>query len=140
LGLGELVGFGVLGNGNDLNNDTFEDVTGFIPGTTVPFIIDSNGDIDVTGTAAQLTALGFLGDGDTDTPNDGFTNLGTLAASQCVSSEFIEDNFLDGETNGNLITNIDSDGNVIAAGTGNTFIRLHYTRKLISTLSFKGYH
>jgi len=29
---------------------------------------------------------------------------------------------LDGETNGNLITNIDSDGNVIAAGTGNTFL------------------
>ena len=122
LGLGDAVGFGTLGNGEDLNNGTFEDVTGFIPGTAIPFTVDSNGDIDVTATAAEFLALGFGNDGDTDTPNDGFTNLGTLAAQACLSSEFIEDGFLDGETNGNLITNIDSDGNEIAAGTGNTFI------------------
>lgn len=122
LGLGTLVGFGTLGNGNDLNNDTFEGFTGTIPNSTATFVIDNNGDIDVTATAADFAALGFLGDGDTDTPNDGFTNLGTLAAAACARSEFIESDFLDGETNGNLITNIDSDGNVIAAGTGDTFI------------------
>ena len=122
LGLGTLVGFGTLGGGNDLNNSTFEGVTGFIPGTTIPFVIDNNGDFDITGTAADFAALGFLNDGDTDTPNDGFTNLGTLAAAACARTEFVEDGFLDGETNGNLITNIDSDGNEIAAGTGNTFI------------------
>lgn len=125
LGLGTLVGFGVLGNGNDLNNDTFEDVTGFVPGTTVPFTIDSNGDIDVTGTAAELGALGFLNNGDTDTVNEGGglgSNLGPLVAAACAREGFVEDDFLDGETNGNLITNIDSDGNEIAAGTGNTFL------------------
>lgn len=122
LGLGTLVGFGTLGNGNDLNNNTFEGVTGFVPGTSIPFVIDNNGDFDITATAADFAALGFLDDGDTDTPNDGFTNLGTLVAAACQSDEFIEDNFLDGETNGDLITNIDSDGNVIADGTGDTFI------------------
>ncbi len=125
LGLGELVGFGVLGNGSDLDNSTFEGVTGFVPGTTVPFSIDSSGDIDVTATAAEFNALGFQNNSDTDTVNEsgaGGTNLGVLAAQACQSSEFIEDNFLDGETNGNLITNIDSDGNVIEQGTGNTFI------------------
>lgn len=122
LGLGTLIGFGTLSNGNDLNNDTFEGFTGTIPNSVATFVVDNNGDIDVTATAAELVALGFLGDGDTDTPNDGFTNLGTLAAAACARSEFVEDNFLDGETNGNLITNIDSDGNEVAAGTGNTFI------------------
>jgi len=81
-----------------------------------------NGDIDVTATAEEFVRLGFLNDGDTDTPNEGFSNLGALAAAACQADEFIEDNFLDGETNGNLITNIDSDGNEIAAGTGNTFL------------------
>ena len=125
LGLGELVGFGVLGNGNDLNNDTFEDVTGFVPGTTVPFTIDSNGDIDVTATAAEFLDLGFLNDNDTDTVNEASglgSNLGPLAAAACARDSFIESDFLDGEVNGNLITNIDSDGNVIDAGTGNTFL------------------
>jgi len=125
LGLGDLVGFGMLGNGNDLNNSTFEGVTGVVPGTTVPFVIDSNGDIDVTGTAAELVSLGFLNNGDTDTVNEAGglgSNLGALAAAACQRQGFVEDNFLDGETNGNLITNIDSDGNVIAAGTGNTFL------------------
>jgi len=125
LGLGDLVGFGELGNGNDLNNNTFEGVTGFVPGTTIPFVIDNNGDFDITGTAAELAPLGFLDDGDTDTVNEAGglgSNLGPLAAAACARDGFVEDGFLDGETNGNLITNIDSDGNVIAAGTGNTFL------------------
>lgn len=88
----------------------------------VPFSQDGNGDFDVTGTAEQLAALGFGADGDTDTPNEGFTNLGTLAAAACMRSEFVESGFLDGEINGNLITNVDSDGNVLENGTGNTFI------------------
>jgi len=125
LNLGNEVGFGVLGNGNDLNNSTFEGVTGFVPGTTVPFIIDSNGDIDVTGSAAELAGLGFLNDNDTDTVNEAGglgSNLGVLAATACQREGFVEDNFLDGETNGNLITNIDSNGDEIEPGTGNTFI------------------
>ena len=122
LGLGTLVGFGTLGNGNDLNNSTFEGITGTVPNSGATFVIDNNGDFDITGTAAEFAALGFLDDGDTDTPNDGFTNLGTLAAAACARSEFVEDDFLDGETNGDLITNVDSDGNVIAQGTGSTFI------------------
>ena len=106
----------------DLSNDSFEGFSGTVPNSTATFVIDNNGDIDVTATAAEFNRLGFANDGDTDTPNDGFTNLGTLAAAACLRDEFVEDNFLDGETNGNLITNIDSDGNVIEAGTGNTFI------------------
>ncbi len=124
LGLGDAVGFGTLGGGNDLNNDTFEDVTGFVPGTTIPFTVDSNGDFDITATAAQFAQLGFGDDGDTDTPNEGFTNLGTLAAAACANSEFPEDDFLNGEINGNLVTNIDSDGNVLPVGTGDTFTTL----------------
>ena len=122
LGLGALVGFGELGNGNDLNNDAFEGISGVVPGSTATFVIDNNGDIDVTTTAAEFVRLGFANDGDTDTPNDGFTNLGTLAAAACQRDSFVEPGFLNGEVNGNLITNIDSDGNVIAAGTGNEFI------------------
>ncbi len=49
-------------------------------------------------------------------------NIGPLAAAACQSNAFPESSFLDGEVNGNLITNIDEDGNVIAAGTGNTFL------------------
>jgi len=125
LGLGDLVGFGMLGNGNDLNNDDFEGVSGVVPGSTATFVIDNNGDIDITTSAAEFVALGFLNDGDTDTVNEAGglgSNLGPLAAAACQRDGFIEDNFLDGETNGNLITNIDSEGNEIAAGTGNTFL------------------
>ena len=114
LGLGELVGFGVLGSGNDLNNDDFEGVTGVIPGSTATFVIDSNGDIDVTATAAEFTALGFGLDGDTDTPNEAQVS-GINAALGCLVPS--ESNFLDGEVNGALITNTDDDGNVI--GTTN---------------------
>ena len=124
LGLGDAVGFGTLGGGNDLNNDEFENATGFIPGTTIPFTVDNNGDFDITATAAQFAALGFGNDGDTDTPNEGFSNLGALAAANCANDQFPEDDFLNGEVNGNLITNIDSDGNPIAAGTGNSFTTL----------------
>jgi len=88
----------------------------------VPFSEDGNGDFDVTATAAQFVALGFADDGDTDTPNEGFSNLAPLVAAACARDTFVEEDFLDGEINGNLITNIDSDGNVIAEGTGNTFI------------------
>lgn len=49
-------------------------------------------------------------------------NIGALAAAACQRSEFPESDFLNGEINGNLFTNIDSDGNVIDAGTGNTFL------------------
>ncbi|MDB2438458.1 TonB-dependent receptor [Hellea sp.] len=126
LGLGDAVGFGTLGNGNDLNNDMFEDATGFIPGTTIPFTVDNNGDFDITATAAQFAALGFGADGDTDTPNEGFSNLGALAAANCANDQFPEDDFLDGQVNGNLITNIDSDGNVIDAGTGTSFATLDF--------------
>ncbi len=120
LGLGDLVGFGTLGNGNDLNNDDFEGITGTIPNSTATFVIDSNGDIDVTATAAEFLSLGFGEDGDTDTPNEAQI-AGISAAEACLNTPFIEDNFLDGEINGNLITNIDSDGNVLEAGTGNVF-------------------
>ena len=106
----------------DLSDDSFEGFTGTVPNSTATFVIDNNGDIDVTTTATEFNRLGFGNDGDTDTPNDGFTNLGTLAAAACLRNGFVEDDFLDGETNGNLITNIDSDGNVIASGTGNSFI------------------
>ena len=120
LGLGELVGFGQIGSGNDLNNDAFEGVTGIIPGSTATFVIDSNGDFDITATAAEFNALGFADDGDTDTPNEAQI-AGIAAAQSCLNASFVEDNFLDGEINGNLITNVDSDGNVIAEGTGNSF-------------------
>jgi len=63
LGLGDLVGFGMLGNGNDLNNDDFEGVSGVVPGSTATFVIDNNGDIDITTSAAEFVALGFLNDG-----------------------------------------------------------------------------
>jgi len=86
------------------------------------FSQDGNGDFDVTATAAQFVALGFGNDGNTDTPNEGFTNLGTLAAAACANPSFAEPDFLNGEISGNLITNIDSDGNVIAAGTGRSFL------------------
>ena len=145
LELGDEVGFGELGNGNDLNNDTFEDVTGFVPGTDIPFIIDNNGDIDITATAEQFNALGFADNGDTDTPNDGFTNLGTLAAEACARTDFVEDNFLDGEINGDLIRNVeivdavDSEGNdievlqTIEEGTGSSFLTFEDTC-IINTL------
>ena len=122
LGLGDLVGFGTIGGGNDLNNDNFEGLTGVVPGSTATFVIDSNGDFDITTTAEEFVRLGFADDGDTDTPNEGFSNLGALAAAECANDTFPESNFLDGEVNGNLITNIDSDGNPIAAGTGNEFL------------------
>ena len=54
-------------------------------------------------------------------PVDG-DNIATLAAQACANNEFPEPNFLNDEVNGNLITNIDSDGNVIPEGTGNTFL------------------
>ncbi len=123
LGLGGLVGFvGDIGGGNDLNNSTFEGLTGIIPGTNATFVVDSNGDFDVTATAAEFAALGFGNDGDTDTPNEGFSNLGALVAAACARDTFRESNFLNGEINGNLITNIDSDGNILDAGTGNSFL------------------
>ena len=122
LGLGDLVGFGTLGGGNDLNNDTFEGVTGLVPNSTATFVIDNNGDFDITATAAEFARLGFGNDGDTDTPNEGFSNLGSLAAAACARDTFIESDFLNGEVNGNLITNIDSNGNVLDVGTGNEFI------------------
>ena len=50
------------------------------------------------------------------------SNIATLAASTCANGSFPEADFLDGESVGNLITNIDSEGNVIEAGTGNTFL------------------
>lgn len=50
------------------------------------------------------------------------STFGPIAAAFCANGTFPEPNFLDGEIEGNLITNIDSDGNVIAAGTGNTFL------------------
>jgi len=87
--------------------------------------VQFHGDIDVTGTAAELSSLGFQNNGDTDTVNEAGglgSNLGVLAATACARNGFVEDNFLDGETNGNLITNIDSNGDVIPAGTGNTFL------------------
>jgi len=137
LGFTELFGFSTFVNNNNLlNNDDFEGVSGvvpgftdengvFVPGSTATFVVDSNGDIDVTGTAAELLRLGFLRDNDTDTVNEGGglgSNLGPLAAAACARDGVVETNFLDGETNGNLITNIDSDGNPIAAGTGNSFL------------------
>jgi len=123
-----------LGLDLDPERDSFDRLMAdFLPGTNIPFTIDSNGDFDITATAEQFSALGFGADGDTDTPNDGFTNLGTLAAAACARDGFVEDNFLDGEINGNLITNIDSDGNVIEAGTGNTFLTFNDTC-LITTL------
>ena len=54
-------------------------------------------------------------------PVDG-SNIATLAASTCANSIFPESRFLNGESSGNLITNIDEDGNVIESGTGNTFL------------------
>ena len=49
-------------------------------------------------------------------------NIGPLAAAACANEVFPDPSFLNGEVNGNLFTNIDSDGNVIDAGTGNTFL------------------
>lgn len=108
----------------DLSDDSFEGFTGTIPNSTATFVIDNNGDIDITATAAEFAAFGFGNDGDTDTPNDGFTNLGSLAAANCANNEFPEGDFLNGEINGNAITNIDSDGNPIDAGTGTSFLTL----------------
>ena len=54
LGLGDFVGFGTIGGGNDLNNDTFEGISGLVPNSTATFTIDSNGDFDITATAAEL--------------------------------------------------------------------------------------
>ena len=122
LGLGDFVGFGTIGGGNDLNNDTFEGISGLVPNSTATFTIDSNGDFDITATAAEFVRLGFADDNDTDTPNEGFTNLGALAAAACARDTFRESSFLNGEINGNLITNIDSDGNILDAGTGNQFL------------------
>ena len=65
-------------------------------------------------TAEFVTEIGGV-------PVDG-SNLATLAASTCARSTFPESGFLGGEINGNLITNIDEDGNVIEQGTGNTFL------------------
>ena len=114
LGLGELVGFGVIGDGGDLNNDAFEGVTGVIPGSAATFVIDSNGDFDVTATAADFNLLGFGDRSDTDTPNEAQVS-GINAAQNCLVPS--ESNFLNGEVNGALITNTDGDGNVI--GTTN---------------------
>jgi len=139
LGFNDLFGFETLDENNLLNNDEFEGVSGvvpgftvfdedsddfgtFIPGSTATFVIDNNGDIDVTATAEEFVRLGFLEDNDTDNLNENFSNLGGLAAAACAADEFVEEDFLDGETNGNLITNQDSDGNEIAEGTGSTFL------------------
>ena len=101
----------------------FTDENGvFIPGSTATFVIDSNGDVDVTATAAEFNRLGFLNDNDTDNLNENFSNLGALAAEFCARDQFVESGFLDGEFNGNLITNQDDDGNIIEAGTGSTFL------------------
>ena len=55
--------------------------------------------------------------------NEGFSNLGSLAATACAADSFPESNFLDGETNGPIITNIGSDGvTVNPEGTGNEFL------------------
>ena len=40
----------------------------------VPFLQDGNDDFDVTATAEQFVALGFTADGDTDMPNEEFSN------------------------------------------------------------------
>ena len=120
LSLGDLIGFGLLEDGGDLNNDNFEGFSGVIPGTSATFVVDSNGDIDVTATASEFTSLGFGDRSDTDTPNEAQI-AGVLAAQACANGSFTDPAFLDGEVVGNLITNIDDDGNVLEAGTGNVF-------------------
>ena len=70
-------------------------------------------------------ASSFNGEDITVTDGDIFLSgggdFGTTVANACANETFPETNFLDGETNGNLFTNIDNNGNVIEAGTGNTF-------------------
>ncbi len=50
-----------------------------------------------------------------------FSTFGSIVGNACADNAFRESNFLNGEVNGNLFTNVDSDGNVLSAGTGNTF-------------------
>ena len=50
-----------------------------------------------------------------------FSTFGGIVGNACADDTFRESDFLNGEVNGNLFTNIDSSGNVIEAGTGNTF-------------------
>ena len=70
-------------------------------------------------------ASSFNGEDITVTDGDIFLSgggdFGTTVANACANETFPETNFLDGETNGNLFTNIDNNGNIIEAGTGNTF-------------------
>ena len=81
-----------------------------VPRIRNEFEFDDGGDE----TAEFVTEIGGV-------PVDG-SNIATLAASTCANGTFPESSFLDGEINGNLITNIDEDGNVLEAGTGNTFL------------------
>lgn len=50
-----------------------------------------------------------------------FSTFGSIVANACADDEFRESNFLNGEVNGNLFTNVNSDGTVNPLGTGNTF-------------------
>ncbi len=72
----------------------------------------------------QLPRVRFETDGSPNplAPGIDTSTFGPEAAALCANSSFPEPDFLDGEINGNLITNIDEDGNVIDAGTGNSFL------------------
>lgn len=72
----------------------------------------------------QLPRVRFETDGSPNPLAAGIdsSTFGPEAAALCANDEFPESDFLDGEINGNLITNIDENGNVIDAGTGNTFL------------------
>ena len=72
---------------------------------------DENGDPEFNEFATEINGV-------TTTPG----NIGVLAATECANASFPEENFLDGEVSGNLITNIDSNGDIIEAGTGRTFL------------------
>lgn len=72
----------------------------------------------------QLPRVRFETDGSPNPLAAGIdtSTFGPEAAAMCANDVFPEANFLDGEINGNLVTNIDNDGNVIDEGTGNTFV------------------
>ena len=56
-----------------------------------------------------------------NTPVTG-SNIATLAAQVCARDSFPESGFLSSVVDGDLITNVDEDGNVLEAGTGSTFL------------------
>lgn len=72
---------------------------------------DSNGDPEFLEFATEINGIATTMD-----------NIGVLAATACANEVFPEEDFLNGEVSGNLITNIDSDGNVLEDGTGRTFL------------------